>query len=189
MSSCPGICSPDAMRVNVASDLCKPGSARASLSFIESRACCSRALRLTAGPSVTRPWPLGQQPCRERREPPKSPYQHKGLHLQQLCQVEAISPDAGSGWHASLIAYSQLYHSPAGSDSYKPASFAHDCPGQKPHGCQPGIPAQPAACFTKRRAGIMLKVKVRRRGPPLSAVNRQRSLPNTGGRPHACARA
>jgi hypothetical protein len=48
-----GISSPDTSRVNPVSSAASSGSEPASRSVIESRACCSRALRLIAGPPAT----------------------------------------------------------------------------------------------------------------------------------------
>ena len=67
LSRC-GISSPDASRVNPVSNAASPGSEPASRSVIESRACCSRALRLIAGPSGAWPCPDPQKRQEETGE-------------------------------------------------------------------------------------------------------------------------
>ena len=67
LSRC-GISSPDASRVNPVSNAASSGSESASRSVIESRACCSRALRLIAGPSSAWPCPDPQKRQEETGE-------------------------------------------------------------------------------------------------------------------------
>ena len=67
LSRC-GISSPDASRVNPVSNAASSGSESATRPVIESRACCSRTLRLIAGPSSAWPCPDPQKRQEETGE-------------------------------------------------------------------------------------------------------------------------